>query len=161
MPVNLITVNTTQGCKRHDYRNLVERSQSQQVIRNQPSAETVYEKRGRTVNTDLQTAALFQLWHILITLLINSTVGVYYSVSMREWLNLRKNCSFCLLFFLFCLVFWFFLCFFLWCRNDKDRTGWKLVTFPGNASLWPSVGSERGITYCICHTAFTAVWQMQ
>lgn len=32
----------------------MERRQSQQVIRNQPSAETVYEKRDHTVNTDLQ-----------------------------------------------------------------------------------------------------------
>ena len=48
----LIIVNTNQGSKRHNYGNLMERCQSQQVIRNQPSAETVYEKRGtvRTVN---------------------------------------------------------------------------------------------------------------
>lgn len=34
--------------------NLMALCQSQQVIRTQPSAETVYEKRGHTVNTDLQ-----------------------------------------------------------------------------------------------------------
>ncbi len=108
----------------------MERCHSQQVIRNQPSAETVYEKRGRTVNTDLQTVTLFQLWHILITLLINSTVGVYYSVSRRG----RTEVFVC-----FCIIF------FLLCGNYKDKTGWKLVTFPGNASLWPSGWFYSGV----------------
>lgn len=56
MPVILNIVNKKHACKRQQrtMETWGAQCQSQQVIRNQPSAETVYEKQGAIVNTDLQ-----------------------------------------------------------------------------------------------------------
>lgn len=55
------------------------------------SRNCIWEAKSHCKHSPASQATLFQLWHTLIPLLINSTVGVYYSVSRRGWLSSEEE----------------------------------------------------------------------